>query len=87
MKTYVKKPIPVKAIQVDDNFLKDIEAKGGKMEISNYTVRYDGYRIYVETLEGIMSCNKGDYIIIGVRGEIYPCAKEIFEETYEEIKS
>ena len=26
-----------------------------------------------------------DYIIKGVRGEFYPCQKDIFEETYEEI--
>lgn len=29
--------------------------------------------------------DEGDYIIKGVRGEFYPCQKDIFEETYEEI--
>ena len=39
----------------------------------------------VETLEGIMEGKAGDYLMIGSRGEMYPCAKEIFEETYDLI--
>ena len=32
-----------------------------------------------------MFFHEGDYIIRGVRGEFYPCKKNIFEETYEEV--
>jgi len=39
----------------------------------------------VQTIEGTMKGQAGDYLIIGVRGERYPCAKEIFEETYEAV--
>ena len=39
----------------------------------------------VETLEGVMEGKAGDYLMIGLRGEMYPCAREIFEETYEVI--
>jgi hypothetical protein len=39
----------------------------------------------VETLEGTLEGKAGDYLMIGVRGEMYPCAKEIFEETYDFI--
>lgn len=39
----------------------------------------------IETLEGIMRANVGDYIIIGVNGEQYPCKPDIFKKTYEEI--
>ena len=28
----------------------------------------------------------GDYIIIGVNGEKYPCKPDIFKKTYEEVK-
>jgi len=35
------------------------------------------------TLEGIMEANVGDWIIQGVKGEIYPCKPDIFEATYE----
>lgn len=39
----------------------------------------------IETLEGIMHASAGDYIIIGVNGEQYPCKPDIFEKTYEEV--
>lgn len=39
----------------------------------------------LKTLEGTMRANKGDYIIQGVKGEIYPCKADIFEMTYEEV--
>lgn len=31
-----------------------------------------------------MKANKGDYIIKGVQGELYPCKPDIFYETYED---
>lgn len=40
---------------------------------------------YIETLEGTMKASVGDYIIRGVRGELYPCKPDIFEETYEGV--
>lgn len=40
---------------------------------------------FIKTFEGIMTCEMGDYIIKGVKGEIYPCKKDIFEMTYEAI--
>lgn len=40
----------------------------------------------VETMEGALEGKAGDYLMIGIRGEMYPCAKDIFEETYEIIK-
>ncbi|MED1535442.1 hypothetical protein [Bacillus pseudomycoides] len=40
----------------------------------------------VETAEGVMKANIGDYIITGVNGEKYPCKAEIFEKTYELVE-
>jgi len=40
----------------------------------------------IETLEGTMKADKGDFIIIGVHGEPYPCKPDIFYETYEQVK-
>jgi hypothetical protein len=37
----------------------------------------------IETLEGSMMANIGDWIIRGVNGEFYPCKPDIFEKTYE----
>lgn len=39
----------------------------------------------IETLEGTMTANYGDYIIMGVAGELYPCKSDIFELTYEKL--
>lgn len=37
----------------------------------------------IETLEGKMRAEYGDWIIQGVNLEIYPCKDEIFKKTYE----
>lgn len=39
----------------------------------------------IETLEGVMKANKGDWIIRGVKGELYPCKPDVFEMTYEKV--
>ncbi len=39
----------------------------------------------VRTLEGKMEAHPGDYIIRGVKDELYPCKADIFEETYERV--
>jgi hypothetical protein len=39
--------------------------------------------LVIETLEGDMRADIGDWIIRGVKGELYPCKPDIFEQTYE----
>jgi hypothetical protein len=46
--------------------------------------RHDGGLI-IETLEGDMRADPGDWIIRGVKGEFYPCKPDIFEATYEAV--
>lgn len=38
----------------------------------------------VETLEGWMQGQPGDWLIEGVENELYPCKDSIFQATYEE---
>lgn len=40
----------------------------------------------VETLEGTLRGKAGDYLMVGVNGELYPCSKEIFEKTYDWVE-
>ena len=40
----------------------------------------------IRTLEGWLSVTPGDYIITGVKGEVYPCKPDIFEMTYEPVE-
>lgn len=79
---YVKKAIPVEACALDgkhNNWLKEaIKKQIVKMNA-------DG-TAEIETLEGVQKTRKDDFIIKGIRGEIYPCRRDIFEETYEEFK-
>jgi len=46
----------------------------------------DSDSFYVCTLEGDHKATKGDYIIQGIQGEIYPCKPDIFEATYEPVE-
>ena len=39
----------------------------------------------IETLEGTMKADKGDWIIKGVKGELYPCKPDVFKMTYEKV--
>jgi hypothetical protein len=83
MKKYMKKPIEIEAMQLvgtkasDQNIIEFL----GK---TKFNFNHDG--LVIETLEGNMLCRYGDYIIKGVRGEYYPCARDIFYETYDEVK-
>lgn len=84
-----KKPVVIEAIQwTGENLIEVIRLTGVnpsaahcKWEEYEDFVRMNGLKIL--TLEGKMSANRGDWIIKGVKGECYPCAKDIFEMTYE----
>ena len=40
----------------------------------------------VETKEGLMKGAPGDWLMIGIQGEMYPCANDIFKKTYDLVK-
>ncbi|MGC0225159.1 hypothetical protein [Pseudooceanicola nitratireducens] len=46
-------------------------------------VKSSGEHLYIGTLEGIHRADPGDWIIRGVKGELYPCKPDIFAATYE----
>lgn len=41
------------------------------------------YRLTIQTLEGQVVGESGDWLITGVKGEQYPCRNDIFLQTYE----
>ena len=45
-----------------------------------------GDALVICTLEGLMKCNVGDWIIRGVKGELYPCKPDVFAATYEPVE-
>jgi hypothetical protein len=44
-----------------------------------------GGRREIVTLEGTMTAESSDWIIKGVKGEVYPCKPDIFTATYDEV--
>lgn len=65
------------------------EIAGGKIQVPfghrpPVTRDPDG-SLMIETLEGTMRAEVGDYIIRGVQGELYPCKPDIFDATYETV--
>lgn len=65
---------------------------GSEDSIARIAKLGDGILIYhnhlgVPTLEGQHRADIGDWIIKGVKGELYPCKPDIFLMTYEHVSS
>ena len=80
-----KKPAVIDAIQnlgvkSWPNVYDFIAASASDME--KYALSPSG-KLEIETLEGVMTADVNDWIIKGVKGELYPCKPDIFEQTYE----
>lgn len=80
---YRKKPVVIEAVQ----FRSGEQDSCFAQDVLDGRVRYpaDGTML-IQTLEGVMQALPGDWIIRGVKGELYPCKPDIFEATYEAIE-
>jgi len=93
MPKYRKKRVVVEAIQWTGSNLEEIRNFVGGDLIEDWMEFFDIKRelkkmlvsIAINTLEGTMMVNYGDYIIKGVNNEFYPCKPDIFLATYEEV--
>ena len=89
MPKFRKKPVVIEAVQLRwDTWGEMCEhANVGRMEDLKPQGRQDGEKIGLDipTLEGVMRADEGDWIIRGVKGELYPCKPDIFEATYEPV--
>lgn len=45
-----------------------------------------GFRYFICTPEGELEINLNDWIIRGIKGELYPCKQDIFEMTYQKVE-
>lgn len=82
MTKYRKLPVVIDAVQ----FGNDIDSIIELTLDSDRAITFNGDTLSIKTLEGTMTANKGDYIIKGVKGEIYPCKADIFVATYVEVE-
>ena len=82
---YRKKPVEIEAFQVpytisDQPALRQwLLSNAGDRK---WTI-HDVGTVAIETLEGTMTADLGDWIIRCVQGEIYTCKPDIFEATYD----
>jgi hypothetical protein len=83
-KQYRKKPVVIEAMQLLDDLRQHTRVAG--WIISNggeALIPFAEPCLYIQTLEGRMRADIGDFIIKGVNGEFYPCKPDIFDKTYE----
>lgn len=83
MSRYRKKPVVIDAIHYDGTFPLDFL---GRDESVRMVASSDGtHAIEIQTLEGTMRANVGDWIIRGVQGEVYPCKPDIYSDELRDI--
>lgn len=79
MPHYIKKPIIIEAFRLGQKG-NPTPAPEWFPSPSTEDITEDG--IIIHTLEGNHLARWGDYIIKGIKGELYPCKPDIFEMTY-----
>lgn len=83
MPTYRKKPVEIEARELRydnaEEVLDWMKRNGGMGGFKPQS-------FYINTLEGVMTADVGDFVIKGVKGEFYPCKPDIFWMTYEEVE-
>ena len=99
MNKYRKKPVVIEAFQMtkerrQDNsewpnwlnlaWQKDFH-ENGSLSCEDFPNSDGTDHLQIRTLEGIQRVGWNDFIIQGVKGEIYPCKPDIFEMTYDEV--
>lgn len=84
MAKYRKKPVEIEAVLWDGNKVSEVTPWISEALENGVIIRY-GDKVLIFTLEGKLYANPGDYIIKGVKGELYPCKPDIFNATYEKL--
>lgn len=88
---YRKKPVVIEALQWTEG---DDQVEGPAWIVEAINAGAVGFEnmggsnvvMLIHTLEGVMQARRGDWIIRGIQGELYPCKPDIFKKTYEPIE-
>lgn len=87
---YRKKPVIIEAFKYEGYLIGCIpQAPPWAIQAWREGTLYyskDGEKLFVKTLEGDHLVTIGDYIIKGVKDELYACKPDIFEMTYEKVE-
>lgn len=84
---YKSKVVEIEAIQFTDPGLYPKLSKFLGEKIGPLQSRLDGleWSFTIDSLEGTMRAELGDWVIKGLIGEFYPCKDEVFKRKYEPI--
>jgi len=101
MAKFRKKPVVIEAVQLRwDTWsemcdhagvgkLEDGKPQGCYIDAEGNATTKNGASgvigLLIPTLEGLMTARQDDYVIRGVKGELYSCKPDIFEQTYEAV--
>ena len=91
MTQFRKKPVVITAITFDQLVAHGLTQTPAVANGMPWAFSYAGHAIthenddcyLIPTLEGTMKMSRDDMLITGVKGEIYPCKRDIFEATYD----
>jgi hypothetical protein len=100
MTQFRKKPVVITAItfeQLVAHGIDQCKAEGRESNIVDgmpWSFSYAGHPVthendncyLIPTLEGAMQMGCDDMLITGVKGEIYPCKRDIFAATYDQVE-
>lgn len=88
MSKYRKKPVVIDAFKIGDpspSWFNDAIGTGDVTCHSTFDDPDKLQYVIIRTLEGEMRGELGEWIIRGVKGELYPCKPEIFAATYDPV--
>jgi len=85
MPRYRKKPVEIEAWKLTEETKQQVFNNIRCNKAASWDAE-DRPCIKIETLEGVMTAQMGDYVIKGIQGEFYPCKPDIFEATYEAVE-
>lgn len=95
MPKYRKRPVVIEAFQLTQKTRKDNvdwpewmnrawnEDRGAPNSLFPTDPDTGNGDLSIQTLEGRHIVSFGDYIIQSIKGELYPCKPDIFDQTYE----
>lgn len=95
MMLFRKKPVEIEATQwfkigdhpsvMDYHKAYDLGYRNDDILKTDILTIKGGKKGLIKTLEGWHEVTPGDWIITGVKGEVYPCKPDIFEATYDAV--
>jgi len=90
MSKYRKKPVTIEAFQWGatprPRWFYNACMDGGRVDFPPASVDGIPSHVVVVTLSGPVKVDRGDWILQGVEGELYPCKDNIFQKTYEPVE-